>query len=93
MGSDDLFRKRKVATRDRRPRILIVCEGEKTEPKYFESFRFLFVFNKKSDLPSLKQNFYKKSQNTFQHSDFHIIHIQFLNSAVLPSHLINVYEP
>lgn len=30
---------RKVATRDVRKRFLIVCEGEKTEPNYFRSFR------------------------------------------------------
>jgi len=43
MGSDDLFRKRKAAlerkVREREQRrILIVCEGEKTEPNYFKSF-------------------------------------------------------
>jgi len=31
--------KRAVRTRDVLPRILIVCEGEKTEPNYFRSFR------------------------------------------------------
>ena len=30
---------RKVATRDPRPRILIVCEGVQTEPNYFQGFR------------------------------------------------------
>lgn len=47
MGTDDLFRKRqqgklKRTIRNRgevRPRILIVCEGEKTEPLYFQGFR------------------------------------------------------
>jgi hypothetical protein len=48
MGSDDLFRRRKAQTaaeleRQRRerakgPRFLIVCEGMKTEPYYFEEF-------------------------------------------------------
>jgi hypothetical protein len=48
MGSDDLFKKRKVQKsealeRQRRerakgPRFLIVCEGMKTEPYYFEEF-------------------------------------------------------
>jgi hypothetical protein len=43
MGSDELFKKRKAAltrpqnTRKLR-RILIVCEGEKTEPNYFKEF-------------------------------------------------------
>ncbi|MEI6286307.1 MAG: RloB family protein [Bacillota bacterium] len=31
---------RKSATRDERKKILIVCEGEKTEPNYFRSFRY-----------------------------------------------------
>ncbi len=30
---------RKINTREVKQRFLIVCEGEKTEPKYFESFR------------------------------------------------------
>ena len=30
---------RKVNTREIRPRFLIVCEGEKTEPNYFKGFR------------------------------------------------------
>jgi len=30
---------RKVNTRDVKSRFLIVCEGEKTEPNYFKSFR------------------------------------------------------
>jgi len=33
------YRQRRVNTREPLPRILIVCEGEKTEPAYFESFR------------------------------------------------------
>jgi hypothetical protein len=43
MGSDELFKKRKAAltrvqnTRKLR-RILIVCEGEKTESNYFKAF-------------------------------------------------------
>ena len=45
MGTDDLFKKRginlkrKIAQRLVKKRILIVCEGEKTEPNYFKSFR------------------------------------------------------
>lgn len=45
MGSDDLFKKRKVrkardisrriAKRSENKKILIVCEGQKTEPLYF----------------------------------------------------------
>ena len=45
MGSDDLFMKdrmkrtkRKIFIKDPRERILIVCEGEKTEPQYFEGY-------------------------------------------------------
>lgn len=33
------LRRRKVAFRQQRQRFLIVCEGEKTEPNYFRSFR------------------------------------------------------
>ncbi|MDA8260387.1 MAG: RloB family protein [Betaproteobacteria bacterium] len=49
MGKDDRFRKRKEqktvelkrlqGVRAAGPRILIVCEGQKTEPYYFEEFR------------------------------------------------------
>lgn len=44
MGTDDLFYKRKLelqrkhASRSAKKRILIVCEGKKTEPNYFKSF-------------------------------------------------------
>ncbi|MDR1897420.1 MAG: RloB family protein [Prevotellaceae bacterium] len=42
MGHDELFRKRKALTRLKDTRklrhILIVCEGEKTEPNYFRKF-------------------------------------------------------
>lgn len=48
MGSDDLFKKRKAQKADelerqrreraKGPRFLIVCEGMKTEPYYFEEF-------------------------------------------------------
>ena len=49
MGTDDLYKKRrqnrtrKVGTRATRDRILIVCEGTKTEPNYFEGFRLTNV--------------------------------------------------
>lgn len=33
------MQKRAIRTRELRPRFLIVCEGEKTEPNYFQSFR------------------------------------------------------
>jgi len=52
MGSDDLFHKRKARKAEdtvrkkskRQPydRVLIVCEGEKTEPIYFEEIRICF---------------------------------------------------
>jgi hypothetical protein len=56
MGSDDLFHKRnaqkvelhrrKIARRDPYERILIVCEGEKTEPNYFGWLRSKLGLNK-----------------------------------------------
>ena len=49
MGSDDLFKKRKVrkardisrwiAKRSENKKILIVCEGQKTEPMYFKALK------------------------------------------------------
>ena len=50
MGTDDLFKrrnrdkapKRKLPKFDIRKRILIVCEGEKTEKNYFQDFRRIF---------------------------------------------------
>lgn len=33
------YAERKVATREIRERFLIICEGDKTEPNYFKSFR------------------------------------------------------
>ena len=49
MGTDNLFHKRKTkdarklarrrAQRETNPRILIVCEGEKTEPNYFKGLK------------------------------------------------------
>jgi hypothetical protein len=33
------YSSRKVNTREIRQRFLIICEGEKTEPNYFRSFR------------------------------------------------------
>jgi hypothetical protein len=45
MGTDNIFWKRKIALerkrelRSERENILIICEGEKTEPNYFRSFR------------------------------------------------------
>ena len=44
MGTDNLFHKnkvkleRKLANRSAKQRILIVCEGKKTEPNYFKAF-------------------------------------------------------
>ena len=44
MGTDNLFHKRqldlkrRIALRNAKPRILIVCEGEKTETNYFDAF-------------------------------------------------------
>ncbi len=49
MGSDDLYKKRraqrikKIGSKDPRDRILVVCEGAKTEPMYFEGFRLTNV--------------------------------------------------
>lgn len=37
------WRQRRVAVKDERPRILIVCEGEKTEPNYFNGFKLTSV--------------------------------------------------
>lgn len=55
MGSDDLFHKRKAknaknlqrkrARREVYDKILIVCEGEKTEPNYFKEAREHFRLN------------------------------------------------
>lgn len=55
MGSDDLYKKRKArknqslarkkASRNSHDRVLIVCEGEKTEPNYFEELIQLFRLN------------------------------------------------
>jgi len=55
MGTDDLFHKRKArsrkqlqrraARRDPYDKILIVCEGEKTEPNYFKDARNCYALN------------------------------------------------
>lgn len=55
MGSDDLFHKRKArslnalkrkkAKRSPYAKVLIVCEGEKTEPKYFSDARDFYKLN------------------------------------------------
>ena len=46
MGTDDLFKKAKISKEKREirqknlpDRILILCEGEKTEPLYFHGFK------------------------------------------------------
>ena len=56
MGSDDLFKKKKAAraanqlerkrkNKEFKTKILIVCEGEKTEPFYFEELRKRYRLN------------------------------------------------
>ena len=55
MGTDNLFHKRKAknskelkrraSRRDPYKKILIVCEGEKTEPNYFEDIREYYRLN------------------------------------------------
>lgn len=55
MGSDDLHHKRKAkskedldrrkASRERYDKVLIVCEGEKTEPLYFNEIRDYYEIN------------------------------------------------
>ena len=55
MGTDDLFHKRKAksakglqrraARRDPYAKVLIVCEGEKTEPRYFQDLRNHYGLN------------------------------------------------
>ena len=55
MGNDDLYHKQKfrkaesfrrsVASRDPYDRVLIVCEGQKTEPIYFKKLREYFHLN------------------------------------------------
>ena len=45
---------RKVETRDKIPRMLIVCEGSKTEPNYFRSFRVSKVLD--LDVKGLGEN-------------------------------------
>ena len=55
MGTDNLFHKRKAknakrlqrraATRDQYAKVLIVCEGEKTEPYYFRGLRNYYGLN------------------------------------------------
>lgn len=46
---------RKINVRDERPRILIVCEGEKTEPNYFKGFR---LTNVKLEIEPAKRQHY-----------------------------------
>lgn len=69
MGTDDLHHKkkrrlvRKLASRSAKKRVLIVCEGEKTEPNYFKSFRITSAevrvigkgYNTKSLIKSTKE--------------------------------------
>ncbi|TGG87894.1 RloB domain-containing protein [Geotoga petraea] len=49
MGTDEFHKKRKSSEkrkkdiRNIKPKILIVCEGEKTEPNYFKAFRITSV--------------------------------------------------
>lgn len=52
MGTDDLFKKAKISKEKREirqknlpDRILILCEGEKTEPSYFNGFKTDFKLN------------------------------------------------
>lgn len=55
MGTDNLFHKRKAKSsaklkrskvkRDAYAKVLVVCEGEKTEPKYFEGLRQYYALN------------------------------------------------
>ncbi|SCZ84374.1 RloB family protein [Nitrosomonas mobilis] len=55
MGTDNLFHKRKaksakglqrrIARRDPYAKVLIVCEGEKTEPRYFQDLRNHYGLN------------------------------------------------
>jgi len=59
VGSEDLFHKRKAKTQQatarrkakRKPydHVLIVCEGEKTEPFYFDEMR-VYLRKKKTEL-------------------------------------------
>jgi len=42
-GSSKRALSRRVSIKDERPRILIVCEGEKTEPNYFRGFHLTSV--------------------------------------------------
>ncbi|HKX72593.1 MAG TPA: RloB family protein [Candidatus Saccharimonadales bacterium] len=42
-NSQNDWRNRRVAVKDERPRILIVCEGLKTEPGYFKGFKLANV--------------------------------------------------
>lgn len=58
MGNDDIYHKnkfrkaesfrRKKANRDQYERVLIVCEGQKTEPNYFKQLRRHFRLNPKN---------------------------------------------
>jgi len=51
MGSDDLFKKKKIAkrrapNRSQKDRVAIICEGTKTEPQYFTGLRRHLKINK-----------------------------------------------
>lgn len=53
--------RRRTAVRDERPRILIVCEGEKTEPNYFKGFR---LTNVRLEIDPAKSQHYSAVQHT-----------------------------
>ena len=94
MGSDDLFHKRKakrveahrrkMARRDPYERILIVCEGAKTEPNYFNWFRKELGLNKENIVIDIRKtgldplSLVEHAINTFnKESDFEHVYCVF----------------
>ena len=85
MGSDDLFKKRKarklkerkISFRRSFDRVLIVCEGEQTEPLYFEEFKheydlssanvFVTDASNGSDPSNMLRNFIKNRKKKITH--------------------------
>ena len=84
MGSDDLFHKRKArrlqdlarrkAIRSQYSKVLIVCEGEKTEPYYFEDLKSHYELNSANieitgDCGSAPISIFEYANQRFQEED------------------------
>jgi RloB-like protein len=85
-------RGRRVGTREVRQRFLIVCEGEQTEPKYFQSFQVPGLVIKTEDANERGRALVDRATQLREEDDYDQVWCVFDRDDLLPSQIGEAFQ-